>query len=124
MKKRLKEISVTVMNALNRMNKLEMIVRNKLSKMEALPKSVEHVGAIKTVTRDVREQIKTMREIQTSVQDLYGKIMRIYDSGKIGWDRLQNVSRDISEMEKLRNDLQDLRRIVEWLVNKEEKKLI
>jgi len=123
-KQRLKEISATVMNALNRMNKFEMVVDNKLAKMEDASKSIRNIDAIRSVTGDVREQVKIMKEIQTSVQDLYGKIMKIYDSGKIGWDRLQNVSRDVSEVEKLKTDVQDLRRIVEWLVNKHESKLI
>ena len=123
-KQKLKEISTTVMNALDRMNKFEMTINSKLSRTEELSQGLGRIDALKSVTGDVREQVKVMRDIQVSVQDLYGKIMRIYDSGKLGWDRLQNVSRDMSELEKIKTDIEDLRKIVEWLVNKQETRLI
>ena len=121
---KLKEVSTTVMNTLNRMNKLEMTVNDKLAAVEEASKDFKRIDTLRSVTEDVREQVKIMQQVHDSVQDLYGKIMRIYDSGKLGWDRLQNISRDLSELEKLKTDLQDLRRIVEWVVNKEEKRLI
>ena len=106
------------------MNKLEMTVNDKLTEVEEASKDFKRIDTLRSVTEDVREQVRIMQQVHDSVQDLYGKIMRIYDSGKLGWDRLQNISRDLSELEKLKTDLQDLRRIVEWVVNKEEKRLI
>jgi chromosome segregation ATPase len=123
-KERLKEISTTVMSALDRMNRFEMEMNSKLSKTEDLSKSFERIEALKSVTNDVREQVRIMRDVQASVQDLYGKIMTIYDSGKLGWDKIQNVARDVSEIEKVRTDIGDLRKIVEWLVSKSENRLI
>lgn len=123
-KERLKEISITVMNALDRMNKFEMVINNRLIKTEELSRSFERIEALKSVTDDVKEQVKVMREIQNSVQDLYGKIMTIYDSGKIGWNKIQNVAREVPEIERLKTDIEDIKKIVEWLVSKNESRII
>jgi len=113
LKRRFKEMIPTIMDALNKINQFEVEMNNKLAKVEALEKGVMRINTIQSMTDTVIEQVKKMNEIKNSVEDLYGKIMRIYDSDNISRDRLQNIVRELSELDKLKSDLQEVRRVVD-----------
>ncbi len=113
LKKRVKELIPSIMDALNKINKFEIEMNNKLARVDALEKGIMKLNTIQAMTDTVIEQVKKMNETKTSVEDLYGKIKRIYDSGDIGWDRLQNIVRELSELDKLKNDLKEVRKIVD-----------
>jgi len=113
LKRRFKEMIPTIMGALNKINQFEIEMNNKLGKVEILEKGIMRLNTIQSMTETVIEQVKKMNEIKNSIEDLYGKIMRIYDSGNVGWDRLQNIVRELSELDKLKSDMQEVRRIVE-----------
>jgi chromosome segregation ATPase len=113
LKRRVKEMSVAIMDTLNKVNDFEMNMNNKLAKVEVLEKGVMRLNAVQSMADVVIEQVKKMNEIKSSIEDLYGKIMRIYDSGNVGWDRLQNVVRELSELDKLKSEMQEVKRAVE-----------
>jgi len=113
LKKRFKELISTVMSALSKINEFEIRVGNKLAKVEALEKCAMDLNTIKSMTETVMEQAKRMNEIKISMEDLYEKIIKIYDSGKVSPGQLQNIARELSELNKLKRDLQVVRRVVE-----------
>jgi chromosome segregation ATPase len=113
LKRRVKEISAVIMDTLNKINNFEMNMNNKLSKVEVLEKGIMRLNTVQSMTDVVIEEVKKMNEIKNSIEDLYGKIMRIYDSGSVGWDRLQNIVRELSELDKLKGDMQEVKRVVE-----------
>jgi len=112
LKKRFKQMILTVMDALNRINKFEVEMNSKLARVEALERAAMSLETVKAMADTSIEQVKKMNELKSSMEDLYGKIKRIYDSGNIGWDRLQNIVHELSELDKLKVDLEDVRRAV------------
>ena len=113
LKRRVKEMSVPIMDALNKINEFEMKMNNKLAKVEGLEKGVMRLNTVQSMTDTVIEQVKKMNEIKNSMEDLYGKIMRIYNTSNISWDRLQNIVRELSELDKLKSDMREVRKIVD-----------
>ena len=113
LKTRFKEMIPNLMGALNKINQFEIEMNNKLAKVELLEKGMMRLNAVQAMTDTTIEQVKKMNEIKNSVEDLYGKISRIYDSSNIDWNRLQNVIRELSELDKLKSDLKEVRKIVD-----------
>lgn len=112
LKRRFKQMIPTIMDALNKINKFEVGMDNKMARVEAMEKGVVRLGAVQSMTDTVIEQVKKMNEIKTSMQDLYGKMSRIYDSKDISWDRLHKVVQELSELDKLKKDLEEVRSAV------------
>ena len=112
LKRKIKEMSSAVMDTLNKVNQLEANINNKLTRVEALEKNIIKLSASKSMTSAATEHLKEMNKIKESMEDLYGKIKRIYDSGDISLDRIKNVIQELSELDKLKDDLKDVRKAV------------
>lgn len=112
LKKRFKQMIPTIMDALNKINRFEVKVDSKLARVEGLEKSIMKLNTAQAITDTAMEQVKKMNEINSSMEDLYGKMKRIYDSSNVGWDRLQKVVRELSELDKFKSDLEEVREAV------------
>jgi chromosome segregation ATPase len=112
LKKKVKELTPNIMDALDKFNQLEVKMDKKMTKIEALEKGVMRLNTIKSMVDNTIEQVQKMSEIKNSVQDLYGKMSRIYDSKDIDLKRLHKVVKELSELDKLKSDLKEVRRAV------------
>jgi len=110
--KRFKELVSAVMSSLSKINEYEVRLNKKLTKIEVLEKTSMNLNTVKSMTETVIEQVKIMNEIKTSIEDLYGKIKRIYDSGSVDLGRSQNIQKELSELNKIKNDLKQVMRFV------------
>jgi len=112
LKSKFKELTSSIMGSLSKINEFEVKMDKKLAKVETLERGIMKLNTVQSMTDTVIEQVKKMNEVKNSVEDLYGKIQRIYDSSDVSWNRLEKIVKELSELDKIKEDLKEVRKVV------------